>query len=346
MGRNYPPSPCARRRVGQGPRLFVEYGPLSLPLQAPPFMPISPPISAQTTHTVCAVVVTYNPCIDKLQTLLKSLDASAYPFMVIDNHSSNRAEFTPWVQSLTGCVELLSMPTNLGQAAAINESLQRLQTRGYQLALLFDQDSAVDASFVSRMLEAWQAAQGLAPRQVAALGPRLVDPRNGQRMPFRLFNRLFERHETPVSREPSLYETAFLITSGCIISLDAVQKAGAMRTDYFIDNVDLEWCFRVKGKGYRLFGTDHAQMSHQIGEDSDSFWVRNGFVVQHSALRYYYSSRNRLHLHKQSYSPWVWRVKDMVRFAAKTLYLLALSPARKEYWRQLKKAVHDTQSLP
>jgi rhamnosyltransferase len=265
--------------------------------------------------------------------------------MMVDNHSDNFAAFSTWTSSLNGCIQIASLASNLGQAAAINHAFGLLTERNYPLALLFDQDSAVGGDFVSGMLQAWNGAQALAPNRVAAIGPRLVDPRNGQKMPFRLFQRLFDLQVSDAIKEPSLFESAFLITSGCLISLNAVRDLGPMRTDYFIDNVDLEWCFRARHHGYRLFGTDHVTMSHHIGEDGDSFWVRKGFVVQHSALRYYYSTRNRLHLHRQAHAPWVWRVKDMVRFAIKTTYLLAFSSARKDYWHQLKRAIHDTRHL-
>lgn len=303
------------------------------------------PIQPEQQATVCAVVVTYNPCVKQLRTLLGALNASGHPFMVVDNHSQNVEDFATWVGSLPACLQFKGMSSNLGQAQAINHALQHLTELGFELALLFDQDSAVDAGFVTQLLQSWQAAQALAPNQVAAIGPRLVDPRNGHRMPFRLFDRLNESHETPALKQPPLMEAAFLITSGSLLSLKAVQAVGPMRTDYFIDNVDLEWCFRARHLGYRLFGTDHVTMLHHIGEDGDSFWVRKGFVVQHSALRYYYSTRNRLHLHRQAHAPWVWRVKDMARFAIKTTYLLAFSSARKDYWHQLKRAIHDTRQL-
>ena len=41
-----------------------------------------------------------------------------------------------------------------------------------------------------------------------------------------------------------------------------------MKESYFIDNIDLEWCFRAKSKGYELIGTDEAVLYHAIGERS------------------------------------------------------------------------------
>jgi rhamnosyltransferase len=325
--------------------LFVEYVHTHLLTQAVFFMSPSTSLSPSKTAAVCSVVVTFNPCIDKLRSLLESLNASGHPFLVVDNASSNIDQLYPWLTSLPACLKVEKMSRNVGQAAALNHALVLVANHGYELALLFDQDSHVTDSFVDSMLEAWHAAQRIAPGKVAAVGPRLVDPRNAQKMPFRLFNRLFERSETQVLAAPRLYEAAFLITSGSIIGLAPLVNIGNMREDYFIDNVDMEWCFRARHHGFRLFGTDYVHMTHQIGEDSSSFWVRSGLVVQHSPQRYYYSTRNRLHLHQQGYAPWIWRIKDMVRFVLKSMYLFFTSSNRVEYWTQLKKALKDFRQL-
>jgi rhamnosyltransferase len=63
-------------------------------------------------------------------------------------------------------------------------------------------------------------------------------------------------------------------------------------------------------------------------------------------LRFYYSSRNRLHLHGQAHAPWTWRIKDGVRFALKSLYLLVGSPQRGAYWQSLRRAWRDVHNMP
>jgi len=296
--------------------------------------------------SLCAVVITYNPCPEKLRPLLQNLQSSNVQFVLIDNFSENLSSFKTWVKSLPNCLLFESNSSNVGHAQALNHALSHVDQLGYALAMLFDQDSSIPDNFINAMTEAWHKAQAVAPRCVAAIGPRLVDPRNQKKMPFRLFDKLFEGEETVACHHTPLFETAFLITSGTLLSLEVFKAVGPMRSDYFIDNVDLEWCFRARNRGFRLFGTDHAIMHHHIGEDGKSFWVRNGIVVQHNPVRYYYSTRNRLHLHKQSYAPWAWRVKDWVRFMMKSLYLFVGSPARLQYLKQLTKAVHDRNYLP
>lgn len=309
-------------------------------------MSIGHPPAPMDRRRVCAVVVTYHPDLAVTLDLLRQLDDSDCDFIVIDNHSSNIAELKACVDPMTRCQGLLALGENIGQAAALNRALDEVARRGYELALLFDQDSSIGAHFVGNLLTAWDEAQALTPGRVAAVGPRLVEPHSGRRMPFRSFQRLLERRESQATADGKLIHTAFLITSGSLVSTQALAHIGPMRSDYFIDNVDLEWCFRAVSKGYALYGSEHASLLHRIGEDSDNPLVKRGLIVQHSALRYYYSTRNRLHLHRQPYAPAVWRVKDSVRWALKTIYLLITSAERRAFWSSLRRAVRDVRDLP
>ncbi|HEX5739874.1 MAG TPA: glycosyltransferase family 2 protein [Hydrogenophaga sp.] len=299
-----------------------------------------------TVSAICAVVVTYNPDIEVVEQLLRQLQANACDFVVVDNQSTNADDLQAVVSTLTHCRALLRQTTNIGQAAALNLGLQKLSDGQYELALLFDQDSAIDANFCSQMLLAWDEARTHATGPVAAIGPRLEDPVSRRRIPFRSFEHLFGRHESPAVPSGQVVHTGFLITSGCLISMAALKTIGPMRADYFIDNVDLEWCFRAKSRGFQIFGTDHARLYHRIGEAGSSYLVRKGIVVQHSSLRFYYSSRNRIHLHRQPHAPRNWKLKDSVRFLLKTSYLMLTSPERRAYWTSLRQAMKDAGSLP
>lgn len=303
-------------------------------------------LESSPAPTVCAVVVTYNPDLPVLMPLLEQLERSHCDYVVVDNHSGNQDALRAAVQGHTHLVRLVANDANIGQASALNLALDEVRQHQYTLALLFDQDSSIGPDFLGKLLEAWNEAVSLSAGKVAAIGPRLEEPRSGRRMPFRTFRQLLERQEAAVPTSATrLIDTAFLITSGSLISMDALAQIGLMRADYFIDNVDLEWCFRARHKGYHLYGTDHATLQHRIGEDSDNPLVRHGVIVQHSALRYYYSTRNRLHLHRQPYAPMVWRIKDGVRFLLKSLYLLITSSERKAFWSSLQRALRDARHL-
>lgn len=298
---------------------------------------------AHHRRELCAVVVTWQPDLDVLQSLLVQLTAQSCDVFVVDNGSANAGQLESRV-SLLPAVTLLRWPDNKGLATAMNAGLQQALNSHYERVFLFDQDSALTDGFCAGMLAAWRQAQAVSALPVAAVGPRLQDPLSQRRTPFRLF-RWWRRTDQPVANTADLFQADFLISSGCLFSQAALRHIGQMKDSYFIDNIDLEWCFRARSEGYALFGTDAATLLHAIGEPSSNPLVQAGWIVQHSPLRSYYSTRNRLHLYRQAYAPLNWKLRDSVRFMLKSLWLLLSSPQRREYWRQIRRGMHDAGKL-
>lgn len=292
----------------------------------------------------CAIIVTWKPDGDALLRLLTQIDREA-DFLVLDNGSPNIASLAAAIRGLDHCLELRCLPDNLGLAAALNMGIAAARAAGYPFITLFDQDSQLGESCISRLLEAHAVATTVSARPVAAVGPRLVEPHSGRRTAFKRFDRWWGRTDSPLPAPLPLFVTDFLITSGTLLDSACLETIGEMRSDYFIDNVDLEWCFRARARGYALVGTDHAELYHRIGESSEHPLVRAGWMVMHSPTRAYYSSRNRVHLYGQSYAPRGWKWRDLPRFLLKSAWLLLTSPRRTEYWRNIRSGIRDAARL-
>ena len=296
-------------------------------------------------RSVAAIIVTFNPDVAALMRLVNCLESDACDYLVVDNASCNLAEFAPRLQAGTRCRTLEVLPQNEGLASALNRGLRWLQEAGYAHALLFDQDSSISPGFHQRMLQALDEARLSSDGPVAALGPRIENPVTGRRTPFKDHDRWFLRSDREVLPGSGLYRVGFLITSGTLLHLECLDDIGYMKESYFIDNVDLEWCFRARSRSYALLGTDSATLYHRIGEDSRNPLVRRGLMVNHGPARSYYSTRNRLDLYRQQYTPFNWKWRDCIRFALKSLGLMIFSPQRREYWRNIRRGIADSGSL-
>lgn len=317
---------------------------------------VSEGVSDGSVKTVCAIIVTWQPELLPLKNLLSSLLLQHCPLILIDNGSANRVELADLLAQLATqhpqqpAPQLVSWLENKGLATALNEGLRLAIEQHYDMALLFDQDSALGEGFVQAMLTQWLHLQSLHISgryhlPPAAIGPRLQDPESGRRTAFRCF-RLRHRSDCPVAGFPGLYETDFLISSGTLLSVQALRVIGMMKDEYFIDNIDLEWCFRARARGYALYGTDRAVLLHRIGERSNNPLVSSGLMVQHSPLRSYFSTRNRLHLRRQSYAPLDWKVRDTLRFALKSFWLTHFTSRRAEYRQQIQRGIDDAEVMP
>jgi len=301
-------------------------------------------MTPEQIHNCCAVVVTYQPDATALLKLLGQLNKET-DFVVIDNGSAEIDRLAESITVYQRCSELIRLDSNVGLARALNIGIDWARERGCEFVLLFDQDSSPCDLFVSRMVQACKDARKFSEQPIAALGPRIINPQTMRQTPFKLFNRLLLRTDRNFAGAEGFFSADFLITSGTLLVLKSAAQIGGMKEDYFIDNVDLEWCFRAKSDGYAIIGTDRAVLYHAIGERSSNPLVRAGIMAQHNPSRTYYSSRNRIHLYGMDYSPLGWKLRDMVRFVLKASWLLLSSKDRRQYWQNIRGGIRDAKSL-
>lgn len=292
----------------------------------------------------CAVVVTYNPDITALLKLVSQLNKET-DFIVIDNGSEAIDEIADSIMVYERCVELMRLDGNEGLAKALNKGIAWARAENYDYVFLFDQDSSLCDLFVRRMLAAHKDANSFSAKGIAAIGPRIINPQTMRQTPFKLFSKIFLRSDRCFAGQEKHFIADFLITSGSLLSLDCIDEAGDMKESYFIDNIDLEWCFRAKSLGFDLVGTDAAVLYHAIGERSSNPLVKAGLIAQHNPTRTYYSSRNRTHLYSAPYSPLGWKLRDMIRFTLKAVWLLLSSPQRREYFQNIRSGIRDAKTM-
>jgi rhamnosyltransferase len=296
------------------------------------------------TDNSCAVVVTFEPDITALLTLLGQLNKET-DFIVIDNGTPDIEILAESITVYERCVDLLRLPENNGLAKALNVGIKWAQDNNRDYVFLFDQDSSLCDLFASRMIAAYVSVDKQSAKGIAAMGPRIINPQSMRQTPFKLFNRWMLRSDRVFAQSKTHFLADFLITSGTMLILKHFAEIGGMKESYFIDNVDLEWCFRAKSMGFDLVGTDEAVLYHAIGERSLSPLVRAGLMAQHNPSRTYYSSRNRMHLYSVDYSPLGWKLRDMLRFFIKSGWLLVSSHDRNQYWHYISSGIRDAKTL-
>lgn len=261
---------------------------------------------------VHAVVVTFNPERDVLLREFALLVPQVDKIWLVDNASAQ--SLAAWVSGLP-CAEkltLVQMSVNLGLGAAQNAGIQLAFAADASHVLILDQDSEPMPDMVDRLLAASDCLQSAGVR-VAAVAPVYVDKVTGTRSGFVRLG-WFDYKKQFVTPDQGPVEADFVISSGSLIPMGALDEIGLIDEDLFIDHVDTEWCLRALSKGFRLFGIPSAQMFHSLGNKRKRVWVlrwRN--VPYHSPFRYYYMLRNGVLLQKRPYIPWKWRIGEFMR---------------------------------
>ena len=292
----------------------------------------------------CAIIVTHNPDITALLELSSQLKKES-DFIIVDNGTQGIASIVESITVYQKCRAVICLEKNEGLARALNIGITWAQEQNYDFVFLFDQDSSLCDLYVKRMIDAFFDASEKTVSNIAAIGPRIINPQTMRQTSFKLFSKFICRSDRKLTGSSSHYIADFLITSGTLLHLDALTSIGAMKESYFIDNIDLEWCFRAKSKGYELIGTDEAVLYHAIGERSSNPLVRAGIMAQHNPQRSYFSSRNRVHLYGVDYSPAGWKYRDICRFILKATWLLITSRERKDYYRNILSGIKDAKLL-
>ncbi len=305
-------------------------------------MPEAVPLSPAD---VAAVVVTYHPDVTATGALVSALVDQVGTLLVVDNGSPE-----PELTGLRGVVEnagatLVTLGANLGIGEAQNVGIRLARERGAGAVLLSDQDSLPAPDMVRRLLDglarATAEAEDGSRLRPAAVGPVTIDERNPGAALLFSDHRWGPRRAILPPTEGALVPATFLIASGCLIPLAAIDTVGAMNSSWFIDHIDLEWGLRATRAGLGLYGVVGAQLEHSLGDRTQRIPGRRRDVHIHSPLRNYYMVRNTVLLIRSGLlrSAWRWGYAGWITKYA-VFYVLAVPPRLRRAGLMARALVH------
>jgi rhamnosyltransferase len=235
----------------------------------------TPSIAADASNSVCAIVVAYFPG-KEFDTLIGDLLPQVAQVVIVDNTPE---EGTPPPRRKlfhdTEKVTLIENRSNLGISKALNQGLEYALTKGYEWILTLDQDTQCYPDMVDTLIEVSQACKS----KPAVIGGNYRDPRN---------NGSF----VPTEGTESFLEQKTVITSGCLIDAGTAASIGGFREDYFIDQVDHEFCLRMRARGRKIAISRKIVMNHSVGIAGGVRVPFLGVLPNHPPLRKYYIARN------------------------------------------------------
>ncbi|HCI12764.1 MAG: glycosyltransferase [Gallionellales bacterium GWA2_60_142] len=228
--------------------------------------------------SVCAVVVAYFPD-QGFEARLHVLLPQVGKVVVVDN--------TPEEDRILGLKEfygndaqilVIENRSNLGIAAALSQGLGVAVELGFEWILTLDQDTKCYPDMVLTLLQVYESCG----KRPSVIGGNYYDYRKKQ---------LRIRMDAGVE----FIEQKTVITAGCLIDTCLATAIGGFRDDYFIDQVDHEFCLRARSKGYRVYISRLPVMEHSIGDaDRPHRFLLGLAPPDHSPLRKYYIARNSL----------------------------------------------------
>ena len=236
--------------------------------------------------SICCVIITYNPEKD-LISLINTIISQVDKIIIVDNNSKSECLNIILEIARNERVCAILNNNNFGIAKAINQGVRAAKELGYFWSLTFDQDSKPFENIIdifSEVILRYNNTQNL-----GAIGLNYINKGSG-------------KYRTKQRKNPNpLYRKAdYLITSGCLFGIDNFIKVGGAREDLFIDNVDTEFCLRMRNSGKTLLITERPGMIHESGVSIK----RNLLLIKmsspnHNYIRRYYMARNHIILSKE-----------------------------------------------
>lgn len=280
-------------------------------------------------NSVLGVVVSYHPSAEILENIQALLEQVTH-VVVVDNASSDKSREI-LARAPQESVSFIYNTANLGVATGFNQGMRWGLERQYDYFLLMDQDSRPVLGMVSELLKVLESF--LATNKLALVGPHHED---------------FER-KIKNSYLTATDDVPLLITSGCLISLQVVNRIGLYDERLFIDHVDHDYCLRLQKTGGVCLRVNNATLLHSFGDAQvRSFFGLRFFLQNYSAFRRYHMMRNRIVLYKRYgifSGAWIWidlnvALKDLIKMvffeSQKSEKLLAVARGIRDglIWRE------------
>lgn len=239
--------------------------------------------------SISAVTVNFNGG-DRIIMCIRALIRQAHPLykiIVVDNGSTDGS--IEKIRSLFLNVDIIELGTNKGLPAARNAGLERAET---DIVLLIDNDVYVADDCIGKMVRTYKDFQAtlVCPRIIILPDCEKVQC-DGAAVHF--IGTLILRHAyQPVAKTKETVILVNAILGGCmLVNRAKVLEAGGFNETFFFCFEDLEFSYRLRSLGHRIYCDGRAIVYHDMREGTPGLSFRG--KGEYPARRAYLTMRHR-----------------------------------------------------
>jgi len=224
----------------------------------------SPENSNYTSLSIAALVVLYKPSNESYNNIMTYFDFIDILYIVDNSPEPSKVLEKLKIFKKT---KILSTHHNLGIAKAYNLALKESSREGYKWLMTMDQDSSFNHRDANIFLKYFMNTD---LNEIAIYAP--------------LHNKKFINKNL-------LQEPEVVMSSGNIVNISKARSIQGFDEKLFIDEVDHDFCMRLKLHNYKIVQNQQIAISHQLGTTT-----LNTKHKKYSATRLYYICRNYLYV--------------------------------------------------
>jgi len=228
------------------------------------------------------VIVTYYPNIEEVkENILQFIDFVEKIIIWENTPIQDLYLHNVDLSSYAEKVICLGVGYNVGIGFALNQAIVWSKEHCMSHIMTMDQDSKFEKGSLEILLNAVQVHN---KEGICIFSPNVIN--------------FFSKSLTPLYNEnENLLIVDRSITSGTIYQLDIFNITGYFREDFFIDEVDYEYCYRATKKGFKTVVVCNSILSQKF---SDMRHTNFGFyITNYSPFRLYHIIRNGLIVQKE-----------------------------------------------
>lgn len=227
---------------------------------------------------VLAVIPTYRPEPDGLQSLVEDLYLAGLPVIVSDDASPATSDRVLAHLAASGA-QVLRHVRNAGIARGLNEGLALAVARGAEWLLTMDQDSRIAPAAIAQLVEVAVSHPG-----IGVVGVEVIADASGDlRYPSRA--------------EGGMHLTEEVFQTGSLWNVAALGQIGGFDERLGIDGVDAAACLRLRERAWRVVLAPRTRVEHRYGSGTRVRLLGRPVVsTGHSPQRRETMIRNRIAL--------------------------------------------------
>ena len=239
------------------------------------------------TYKISVYITSYNDQ-SSLRRCIQSIKSQTYPIQkifMVDNSANSKANCFP-----ESNIIVENYPSNIGVSGGLARGLNWASTTDNDFLWTFDQDSQAYSDCLEKLIDEYDllTSQG---HKVGIIGPLPIDSNTGIEVCGRNFDKF--RLICSPKQNQSTYECDVVITSGSLVLVSAANQIDSLNGELFIDAVDWDLCFTLKSKGYKVFLTRKAVITHTFSDlKVIDLFLKKALINNYSSLRHYYICRN------------------------------------------------------
>ena len=228
----------------------------------------------ELTFRVLAVVPLYHPSQAIWERWIRW--AAGIDRLLLFDNTPEAREPAAYCPAPSGNVTYVAAGGNCGVAAAFNAAA-RMAARGDCTHILtLDQDSVPPPDLAVTLFRSLPSAEWL---RTGLVGPQHA------------------REDIHLSERVDTAPVEGLMSSGCLVNLDAWRAVGGYNEQFFMDHVDSDFCLRLRRAGYQIVCCNQVVMPHRLGASRVHVLLGRRFLVNHHPpARRYTMARNTVGL--------------------------------------------------